>query len=671
MATVLCVSMMATLCMPVSAKQNTSISSPLKSKAEIISNFYKLSDGKLQADINQGTGKLFISGKLSEQRQVKSEDAISYLQENKNVLNLGDNQANFNVVSQTTDDLGFTHIKLNQLMNGLPIRDKQIIVHYKGNAVVAVNGEVESNITSTTRLGNKNISQNEAILIAEGNVDKADLKVGNIAKEVCIKANVAYEVYNINISSNKSKATNMNVLVEVTSGNIIDKISNVRKDGAVTGSGTLVDGSKKSINVYQTGSSYSLKDTTKPMTGTIQTYTSKSTNKQPGTLITSASTVFSDKAAVSAHYYAGVVYDFYKNLFNRNSIDNKQMSIISSVHYLEDGDINNAYWTGNQMCYADGDGKTFLPFSADLDVVGHELTHGVDQYTANLNYLNQSGALNESMSDVMGVLIDSYDKYNVKAGGTWTFDPADWQIGQKIYVNQSTGNALRSLVDPTLFSQPANMSGYVNTTQDEGGVHTNSGIPNKAAYLIAKVVGCEKTAKIYYRGMVNYMIASTNFVAARSAILQAATDLYGASGAEVAAVKSAFDTVGIYGSDTPIPTPTPTPSSYEPNDTISAAYPIVRGKAYTDTIRINTDVDWYKLPVTATGYLYVNLTTLPADYDLYLYNASGTLIAQSTNSNTKNEAISYNVKTKGNYYIKVVGYGGAYNATKAYTLTTK
>lgn len=174
-----------------------------------------------------------------------------------------------------------------------------------------------------------------------------------------------------------------------------------------------------------------MKDTTKAMTGQIITYTAKNAQTQPGTLITSTSNTITDRAAVSAHYYAGVVYDFYKNLFNRNSIDNNGMSIISTVHY--GSGYNNAFWDGTQMVYGDGDGSQFTYLSGDLDVVGHEMTHGVVSSTANLNYQNQSGALNESLSDIFGVLIETYDKYNVKSGGTWTFNSNDWIVGNEVY----------------------------------------------------------------------------------------------------------------------------------------------------------------------------------------------------------------------------------------------
>jgi Zn-dependent metalloprotease len=450
--------------------------------------------------------------------------------------------------------------------------------------------------------------------------------------------------------------------VEATSGTILEKEDKIRYDGPTTGTGTAVDGTTKPLNLYLSGSTYQMKDTTKPMTGQIITYTANNAETEPGSIVTNTSSNFNTtslKAAVSAHYYAGVVYDFYKNLFSRNSLDNAGMGITSTVHYGSSYD--NAFWDGTQMVYGDGDGSEFTYFSGDLDVVGHEMTHGVTENTANLNYSNQSGALNESMSDILGVLIETYDKYNVKNGGTWSFNSADWVVGDDIYTPGTPGDALRSLANPTLYDQPDNMSNYYNTSSDNGGVHTNSGIPNKAGYLIAQAIGCAKTAQIYYRALTNYMTTTTDFLGARNALTQAATDLYGASSQEVTAVSNAYDAIGVGGGSS-------STDAYEPNNTRSQAYTISKGTTYNAYIGSSTDVDYYKFTQGTTGYITINLTNLPYDYDLYLYNSSGTLVARSENANTTSEYIRYNASRTGTYYVKVVGYNGAYSTSTAYSL---
>ena len=175
------------------------------------------------------------------------------------------------------------------------------------------------------------------------------------------------------------------------------------------------------------------------------------------------------------------------------------------------------------------------------------MTHGLTSCTADLEYKDQPGALNESMSDVMGVLIKTYDKYNVENGGNWKFNQGDWIIGEAVYTPNIAGDALRSLANPTLYNQPDNMNNYYNDRygQDNGGVHTNSGIPNKAAFLVAQKIGCEKTAKIYYRALTTYMTKTTNFKGARDALAQAAKDLYGSNSSEVSAINNAYRAVGI------------------------------------------------------------------------------------------------------------------------------
>jgi bacillolysin len=182
------------------------------------------------------------------------------------------------------------------------------------------------------------------------------------------------------------------------------------------------------------------------------------------------------------------------------------------------------------MVYGDGDGSTFIPLSGALDVVAHELTHAVTERTAGLQYSNQSGALNESISDTFGYFLD----------------PADYLVGEDVYTPGVSGDALRSMSNPEAYGQPSTMSGYVNTTSDNGGVHTNSGIPNKAAYYTIQSIGKAKAEQIYYRELTVYMTPTTNFSNDRASLLQAAADLYGSGSTTYNAVKSAWDQVGVY-----------------------------------------------------------------------------------------------------------------------------
>jgi Zn-dependent metalloprotease len=256
-----------------------------------------------------------------------------------------------------------------------------------------------------------------------------------------------------------------------------------------------------------------------------------------------------DAIADQAYDWLGVTFDFYEAAYRRNSIDGAGLPMTSTVHYGKDYD--NAFWNGEQMVYGDGDGTLFTSFTGPLDVTGHELTHGVTQNTANLDYYGQPGALNESMSDVFGVLIKQYHLGQ-------TADQADWLIGQGLLAPGVNGVALRSMKepgsaydDPNLGKdpQPGHMDNYVQTYRDNGGVHINSGIPNRAFYLAATAIGghaWERAGQIWYDTLTGGRLSSTiEFKGFAAATVETATRLYGAGGSEADAVRNAWTGVGV------------------------------------------------------------------------------------------------------------------------------
>ncbi|MNJ52399.1 Bacillolysin precursor [compost metagenome] len=182
----------------------------------------------------------------------------------------------------------------------------------------------------------------------------------------------------------------------------------------------------------------------------------------------------------------------------------------------------------------------FLPLSGDLDIVGHELTHGVTEFTANLEYYGESGALNESISDIIGNTIEG----------------KNWLLGDAVYTPNTPGDALRSLSNPTLYGQPDHYSNLYTGSSDNGGVHTNSGINNKAFYLLAQGgtfhnvnvagIGRDKAVDIYYRALVYYLTVYSDFSDMRVAAIQSAKDLYGANSSEVTSVTNAYNAVGVF-----------------------------------------------------------------------------------------------------------------------------
>jgi Zn-dependent metalloprotease len=255
-----------------------------------------------------------------------------------------------------------------------------------------------------------------------------------------------------------------------------------------------------------------------------------------------------DVAINEAYDFSGATYDFYQNAYNRNSVDGRGLRLDSTVHY--DQQFDNAFWDGRQMVYGDGDRVLFDRFTKCIDVVGHELTHGVTQYTAGLSYRGQSGALNESISDVFGSLVKQ-----MAAGQT--ADKADWLIGAGLLMPSVSGVALRSMKDPgTAYNdpqlgqdpQPANMANYLDTTDDNGGVHINSGIPNHAFYLTATKIGgfaWEKAGRIWYVTLATRLQADSDFQAAADLTFAVAGELYGSGSAEQQAVQGGWDGVGI------------------------------------------------------------------------------------------------------------------------------
>ncbi|MFN8525446.1 MAG: M4 family metallopeptidase [Chloroflexota bacterium] len=269
----------------------------------------------------------------------------------------------------------------------------------------------------------------------------------------------------------------------------------------------------------------------------------------PGTIVRSeGGPAVADPAANEAYDGLGATFDFYQDVFERNSIDDEGMPLDAVVHFGQGYD--NAFWDGQEMVF--GDGHIFNRFTASLDVIGHELTHGVTEDEAHLIYAYQSGALNESMSDVFGVMIAQWKAQQNTAAATWL-------IGAELFAGTKLkGQALRSMKAPgTAFNdpvlgkdpQPAHMKDYVKTFQDEGGVHINSGIPNHAFYLVATRLGgysWDKAGRIWYETLRDSRIRpNTGFASFARRTVANARALYGATSTEAKTVIKSWGDVGI------------------------------------------------------------------------------------------------------------------------------
>ena len=255
-----------------------------------------------------------------------------------------------------------------------------------------------------------------------------------------------------------------------------------------------------------------------------------------------------DPAADEAYNGLGATFALFSEVYGRNSIDGAGLPLDATVHYGVEYD--NAFWDGERMVFGDGDGEIFGRFTASLTVIGHELAHGVTQYTAGLEYQGQSGALNESVSDVFGSLVEQHSLAQ-------SASEASWLIGAGLFTDEVEGTALRSLKAPgTAYDddvlgkdpQPAHLDDYVETDDDNGGVHINSGIPNRAFYLVATALGgnaWERAGQVWYDTINLDLAPDTTFAQFAAATVRAATSRYGGASAEVDAVRTGWSTVGV------------------------------------------------------------------------------------------------------------------------------
>lgn len=273
----------------------------------------------------------------------------------------------------------------------------------------------------------------------------------------------------------------------------------------------------------------------------------------PGTQMFSEGGTTSDEFAQGAYDNVGVTYNYFSEKFGRDSFDNEGTTLKGTVHV--GNNYNNAFWYNSMAAFGDGDGITFSGFSKSLDVVAHELSHGVTESEANLLYQDESGALNESMSDIFASGVHAFIKGVAS-------DPAMWDVGEDCYTPGISGDALRYMSNPSLDGTSTDYypDRYTGSA-DFGGVHINSGISNLAFYLLVNGgthptdktainvsgIGIGKAEQIFYRALTTYMTASTDFENARYTTLQSAIDLYGASSTEYDAVTLAWNAVGVPG----------------------------------------------------------------------------------------------------------------------------
>ncbi|GAA4458413.1 hypothetical protein GCM10023189_30630 [Nibrella saemangeumensis] len=492
-------------------------------------------------------------------RQSAAAAAYQFLSQVSSLLKLDHPEDNFQVTHTETDQVGQTHIRMKQTYAGVPVYGGEIMLHLTNGAVTLLNGRYHAVQRIATR---PRLKVSEAAEYAFRDVRKQSV-VRSFGDNILQMKPSEGELFVYPVSDTKTTLAwqvtvrpnlleRWEYIIDAQTGEVLDKYNHTcGVEGTVKASGRDLNGVMQSFSTYQQGGSYYLIDATQTM---FNNKTSVMPNEPVGAIWTiDAGNTYGDNVkirqvmstnnttwnatAVSAHANAGLAYEYYLRAFNRNSLNGKGGNVISVINMADDDGkgMDNAFWNGKFMAY--GNGRVgFKPLAGSLDVAGHEMTHGVVENTANLEYKGQSGAINESMADVFGVLIDR----------------DDWTLGEEVVkTSVFPSGALRSLSNPnqggkgTRGYQPKTMSEYVSTTEDNGGVHTNSGIPNYAFYLFASKVGKDKAEKVYYRALSTYLTRTSKFIDLRLAVIRAAGDLYGTSSAEVNAAKSAFDTVGI------------------------------------------------------------------------------------------------------------------------------
>lgn len=369
----------------------------------------------------------------------------------------------------------------------------------------------------------------------------------------------------------------------------------------------------------------------------------------PGALVRTEGQAATADNVVNANYeQLGVTYQCYRALFGRDSYDNAGAKLVSTVHYSKS--YVNAYWNGTQMVYGDGDGTQASSLAVDLDVTAHELTHAVTEKTANLVYRNESGALNEAISDIFQAVCSAWK--------TGAVDGDTWRVGEAIWTPATPGDALRYMDNPTQDGQskdyyPERYTGV----QDNGGVHLNSGIANLAFKLLvtggthprAKTavqvagLGMERAAQIFYRALSTTMTSSTNFEGARNATAQAAAELYGSAAA--ASVQQAWDAVGVPGG-----------TDNAPVD----ATPLTNGVTVTGLGGAKDSAQYFKLQVpTGASQLRFTVSGGTGDVDLYVRYGdkptTGTFDCRPYKGGNAEEC-SFSAPRAGTWFVMLSGY---------------
>ncbi len=487
------------------------------------------------------------------------------------LIGLRDVHSELKIDRTERDAQGRVHVRMTQHFDGIKMWGTEAIVHFNAKGEVeSYNGRLQPTLSLTP--GSFQIAasatQSAAITVCLKDLTQThtNVKLSEQAQELLGYKEPSVEQVLLpsrsTASGNPRNCWHFSIrpnlierweyFVDCATSELVFKFNNTCADGPATANATDLNNSNATINSYLHKSAYYLIDATRPMfqlsrstfpnatVGSIWTIDARSTDLSDFFNVNSSNNTWSDRASVSAHANSALTYEYFRQTHGRSAIDGSGGTIISVIHVTEGGRaMDNAYWNGKLMAYGDG-ASAFKSLAGAVDVAAHEMTHGVTENTCALEYLSQSGAINESMSDVFGCFVERNN----------------WKIGEDVVRTTAfPSGALRDMANPHNGGnsindngwQPAHMNEYQKLPEtqegDNGGVHVNSGIPNRAAFLIQQAIGMNKAEKVYYDALRLYLTKNSQFIDLRRAIIKAAQNLF--SSVEVNACAAAFDAVGI------------------------------------------------------------------------------------------------------------------------------
>jgi Zn-dependent metalloprotease len=505
-----------------------------------------------------------IEERSEEYKKIK-ELSFKYLDEELGREDKGESQTGFKVLSMQRDELGLVHTKVQQTYNGVPVFGGEAIIHTdRVDSLFAVTNDITAEVDEARIDTEPRISADEAgkaaielsrcedcsvkkntepqlIIYAE----KRDLQAEDKdPKDSAVKLAYRIELDQIDSRGENAEPRMPVYFIDAQTGEEISSYDNIQTQ-SVTNSGSSLYSGGVNFTAFRFGAPYYLQN----LNLKIGTYNASTTNP-----FSDSDGFWTDpvqRAGVDAHWGAEKTLFYYQNTFGRNGVNgsggplsvpaiNGSTNLLpSKVHY--GSSYNNAFWNGNSMTYGDGDGSYFSPL-VSLDVVGHELTHGVTQFSAGLVYSGESGGLNEAVSDIFGNMVERYGK-----GASSN----NWKVGEEIYTPGTSGDALRYM------DNPHNAAGSIDHYSEYYSgldVHYSSGIANKEFYLLSQGgthhkggsmtgIGADRASAIWYYALTNFMTSGTNFLGARNATINAANALYGST--EANAVAKSWCMVGV------------------------------------------------------------------------------------------------------------------------------